>query len=584
MIWEDPRAAAIGSNGILYVVERSAHRVRGLSPQGREWRSFGEFGSEPGQLMFPAGIDIDAHGMIFVADQGNHRVQSFRSTGEPLEIYGQHGSEVGEFCYPEGVAVGAERFYVLDSGNRRVQALQRDGSFLFSLEAGSEELPVMPTTIACDDRDRLLIADPLRQQVQVFGQDGKLVAAFGAAGEYPGLFASPAGIEQRGSRWYVADRDNHRVQVFNADFEFVHCFGIHDGRRHLGEGRLHAPSDVAVAPHGQYLAVVEPSENRCQIFLATPGRKPQFPLLTSSGPSDHFGKTMAVAENSIALIEAETSQVLWWEFVDAEPEYLGAFAARGTRFGQLLAPIDLAWEQPGSVLLVADAATQRVSRYQLDRDGVPLGQFQKALDLTQVALDPSLKAGLDPAAICVTSEGELWIADAVRGLLVRFDRRWRVQQWQRLPVIHATRTSWPTDLAWDSQTRRLVLSDSLQQAVFVLNEFGELVQTIASDGGRAPELLEPHGVAVDLRGGFLIADAANHQIHRYAKDGRYDQSISQAGYRIGNLLQPSDVAVLPDDSMLVLDFGNHRCQRFVNGQAVLEFPNPTRETIKPFRD
>src|SRR5262245_57646757 len=75
-------------------------------------RSWGGFGTAPGQFDSPQAIAVGRNGHLYVADSGNHRVQEFTNTGELVRVWG-HPSEDprgydlggGAFHYPRGIAV-----------------------------------------------------------------------------------------------------------------------------------------------------------------------------------------------------------------------------------------------------------------------------------------------------------------------------------------------------------------------------------------------------------------------------------------------------------------------------------------------
>ena len=66
--------------------------------------------------------------------------------------------------------------------------------------------------------EKVYIADTDAHRVLVLDLNGKIVRTWGAKGDKPGQFRSPAGIalDEKGSV-YVADTGNHRIQVFDAE-------------------------------------------------------------------------------------------------------------------------------------------------------------------------------------------------------------------------------------------------------------------------------------------------------------------------------------------------------------------------------
>jgi tripartite motif-containing protein 71 len=56
-----------------------------------------------------------------VVDSGNHRIQYFNATGSYLGQWGEFGNGNGEFNGPGDIAITAERAFVSDRNNDRVQ-------------------------------------------------------------------------------------------------------------------------------------------------------------------------------------------------------------------------------------------------------------------------------------------------------------------------------------------------------------------------------------------------------------------------------------------------------------------------------
>ncbi len=70
-------------------------------------------------------------------------------------------------------------------------------------------------------------------------------------------------------RIYVADFENHRIQVFDSDGRFLTAFGERGSER----GRLEHPTDLDVGPDGR-IYVVDFGNDRVQVFSALPSGSP----------------------------------------------------------------------------------------------------------------------------------------------------------------------------------------------------------------------------------------------------------------------------------------------------------------------
>ena len=63
---------------------------------------------------------------------------------------------------------------------------------------------------------------------------------------------------------FIADTDNHRIQVLNNDFTYSHEFG----RKGSGNGQFNAPVDVACDYHGN-VYIADTWNNRVQVLTSS---------------------------------------------------------------------------------------------------------------------------------------------------------------------------------------------------------------------------------------------------------------------------------------------------------------------------
>lgn len=75
--------------------------------------------------------------------------------------------------------------------------------------------------------------------MQVFDTRGRFQRSFGSRGSLPAEFRSPTALAMdRDGNLYVCDRDNLRIQIFNAHHEFVTAFDGHAYADIDGQERL----------------------------------------------------------------------------------------------------------------------------------------------------------------------------------------------------------------------------------------------------------------------------------------------------------------------------------------------------------
>ncbi|HZY45259.1 MAG TPA: NHL repeat-containing protein, partial [Anaerolineae bacterium] len=172
-------------------------------------------------------------GYIYVADGiDNHRIAKFDSTGKfVMNIGGSSGEEspnppAGLFREPWDVAAAPDgSIYVADTWNHRTQHFKADGTFIRAWgtysntggqAVGSEGGFFGPRGIAIDATGRVLVADTGNKRIQIFEANGQFISQFGGAGLLAGNLDEPVGIavDVKGNI-IVADTWNGRIQVFD---------------------------------------------------------------------------------------------------------------------------------------------------------------------------------------------------------------------------------------------------------------------------------------------------------------------------------------------------------------------------------
>ncbi len=188
----------------------------------------GSAGSEEGQLLQPRNVAVSSDGLIVVADSGNHRIQLFDNTGQYLRSWGSFGSEPGQFNEPWGLAVDDAHVYVADTWNHRVQVFTHEGELVQIIgQSGSPAqgengggLFFGPRDIALLADGGLLVTDTGNHRLQLFDEDGEFVQVIGGQGAFPGQFSEPVGIAvSADGTLVVADTWNGRIQSLTEEFQ-----------------------------------------------------------------------------------------------------------------------------------------------------------------------------------------------------------------------------------------------------------------------------------------------------------------------------------------------------------------------------
>jgi DNA-binding beta-propeller fold protein YncE len=195
--------------------------------------------------------------------------------------------EFGQFTKPGGVAVTSDSSLVIiaDHDNHRMKVLRlvaaADGSsahleFVHHISKAfrSSHQLVHPTGVALlpgegGGQETVLVTEYASHRVSQFTLDGTFIRIF--AGAAPrcsgdGEFHSPYDITVLGSSGEVAvaDKCNHRVQIFDYDGNYKRQFGSEGEEGEVADGQFRHPSALASDVHGNLLVL--DFTNRLQVF------------------------------------------------------------------------------------------------------------------------------------------------------------------------------------------------------------------------------------------------------------------------------------------------------------------------------
>ncbi|MEN8169357.1 MAG: 6-bladed beta-propeller [Pseudomonadota bacterium] len=220
-ILSKPIGIDVSAEGEVYVVDSSSKRVVVYSHDGKYRRTFGG----EAQLVRPSGLAVSGN-KVFVIDTGGieselHRVQVYNGkTGELLQTIGKRGSAEGEFNLPLMIDADAKgHFYVVDSGNFRVQQFDSEGKFVSTFGQVGVRFGHFsrPKGISVDSEGKIYVVDTSFGNFQIFNNEGQLMMFIGSRGERneAARFSLPAGIDvDEDGRIYVVDQYFGKVEVF----------------------------------------------------------------------------------------------------------------------------------------------------------------------------------------------------------------------------------------------------------------------------------------------------------------------------------------------------------------------------------
>ena len=165
----------------------------------------------------PHGVAIGKEGRIYVSESGNKRIQILNRDLTFFKFATNPELNKRSKDSPEGIAINSEgNIYMADGGNHNIQVYSPNGEFLFKFgKEGQQKRGTLysPSAIAIDKDDYVYVGCP--QTISIFDKEGEFIRSFGGYGEDPGQFALIRGlhIDDQG-RLYVCEWQNDRIQVF----------------------------------------------------------------------------------------------------------------------------------------------------------------------------------------------------------------------------------------------------------------------------------------------------------------------------------------------------------------------------------
>jgi DNA-binding beta-propeller fold protein YncE len=286
-----------------------------------------------------AAVAVDQQDRVYVFNRGPHPMIVFDRAGNFLHTWG-----AGLFSdRPHGLTLGPDdTLYCTDDGDHTVRQCTFDGRVLLTLGVPGRPAPAHSgqpfnrcTHVAVDPKSGdLYVSDGYgNSRVHKFAPDGRHLFSWGGPGTDPGEFNLPHNIATDRNGWvYVADRENHRVQVFDAR-----------GRFETQWVNLHRPCSLVISPQ-QHVYVGELGAGMA-VNRAVPNIGPRIAVLDTAG-------------ERLARIG-----------------HLG----HGLEVGQFVSPHGLALDSQGS-LYVAEVAWTNLSHFGSPPDRVR--SFQKLVKIT----------------------------------------------------------------------------------------------------------------------------------------------------------------------------------------------------------
>lgn len=256
-----------------------------------------------------------------------------------------------------------------------------------------------PRGVAVDGKGFVYVVDSENHRIQKFTADGQFVAKWGSEGAEDGQFKTPGGIDAGpDGNIYVADTWNHRIQKFDAAGKFLAKWG--------GEGGFWGPRDVAVDE--QYVYVTDTGNRRIQKFTLN-GQFVKMWGKKGSGP-DEYDEPFGIKEGKNKLLYICDRLNFRIQVCDTEGTTKRSWPVDGWQKEQFFMEPYLALDLVRDWVYVTDPTKHRVHKFNLA--GKFLGFIEKDPESQQPLATP-LGVAVSPR------DGTIYITDMTANRLYK---------------------------------------------------------------------------------------------------------------------------------------------------------------------
>ena len=537
-------------------------------------------------LNFPVGLAIGPSNNIFIFEDRGKRLQEFDSAGNYLLAIGIPGvSQTGDYSFvspQDGVIDADNNLWVVD--NSRIVKYGSNGSFMMQFPSnnywqtgtGNDQFND-PDGIAFDALGRMYISDSNNHRVQIYTIDingnpvwVKTLGQTEVSGQDNDHFKYPQRIAIGNNQLFVADAENHRIQVFDvsssdpANIAYVATIGVSGV---AGNDNDHLDYPLGVAVNSDYILVSEGNNNRVQVFqisnrqyittMATFGTQPGGIWNPHDVAFDSSGNIyIADSYNHLVQFFVKGSGATW-----TYSRKIGTtnipYVTDSHHFYKPRVAID-----PNNNILVLEEDGQRLLKL------TPNGTLVFQIGTAGIEYDPNRGTAdnshfLYPHAVATDKIGNVYVADHCR-----------VQKYSPTGNYMSTlggtcgtgvyQFNWATGVAVDNNGN-IYVADWPNHRVMIYNSSNTYIGQIGATGDCSTandRLCNPIGVAVDTLGNIFVADGSNLRVLKFNSSWQWQMTIGTgvAGDQFDQFSWPEDVAVDGQGKIFISDWSNNRVQ------------------------
>jgi tripartite motif-containing protein 71 len=469
----------------------------------------------------PGAVTLGKPGLSFKYDQ------TFGTTGDAYFDDDTHLND------PRGVGTDGENIWIVECKGRRALKYANDDTTTVLMQIGKAGYRITQDTqmnclmdVAVDSAGNIWLVDITFNHVIEYDSSGEYVGELGEDWDYGSgndQFANPYGVAvDSDDNVYVSDKDNHRVQVFDNDRNYLATIGSGPGS---GADQFDTPKHITIDGNDR-LYVADYQNQRVQIFDVsepiTPTILHSIDLYLMGGNPE--GVAVDLTNNHIFVADWSNKKILVYNATTWDPlPSISIFLNNK--------PFDVAVDASGNLYVTQHNAGQ-------------VRQYDSSLILQRYYGTENVPYLTDnyhynrPSGVAIGADDSIYIVEGRGQRLIKLSSGGIFQWVKGEPGIQdydIQHFSDPQDVDTDINGR-VYAADSGNCRIQIYNSDGSNYNTLNGncDNG-VGEFEYAEGVAVAPNGNIYVADSDNARIQVYDSSLEFQASLTQTGSTGGNL-------------------------------------------------
>ena len=207
----------------------------------------------------PYGIAFNSCGEMIISECQRHQISIFDTRGQKIRTFGSWGESPEQMAFPMGIAIdNADNIYV--SSYHKLQKFTSSGELIECVGQREGEFNE-PLGVTLYD-NQVYVCDSNNHRIQVFDLDLNFIRSIGSHGKGRCEFNAPYDVKfDSDGNMYVAEYSNERVQVMDINGRFIRAFGQ--------EGKLRGPTALHIVDKYVYVSDIS---GDCIVVYETSGQ------------------------------------------------------------------------------------------------------------------------------------------------------------------------------------------------------------------------------------------------------------------------------------------------------------------------